>query len=108
MRKSKFGMPSSDRSRPKASHATPNSKGANPSWTITATVFISVLLAKVAVFVRSVSILPLWQLQRKRSVSAMFMVILLAALSTVAIASTIAAVRNDGYRRTPTDWSRLS
>ena len=45
---------------------------------------------------------------RKRSVSAMFMVILLAALSTVAIASTIAALRNDGYRRTPTDWSRLS
>ena len=38
----------------------------------------------------------------------MFMVILLAALSTVAIASTIAAVRNDGYHRTPTDWSRLS
>ncbi len=45
---------------------------------------------------------------RKRSVSAMFMVILLAVLSTVAIASTIATVRNDGYRRTPTDWSRLS
>jgi hypothetical protein len=38
----------------------------------------------------------------------MFMVILLAALSTVAVASTIATVRNDGYRRTPTDWSRLA
>lgn len=37
----------------------------------------------------------------------MFMVILLAALSTVAIAATIAALRTDGYRRTPTDWSRL-
>jgi hypothetical protein len=38
----------------------------------------------------------------------MFMVILLAALSVIGIASTIAALRNDGYRRTPTDWSRLS
>jgi hypothetical protein len=38
----------------------------------------------------------------------MFMVILLAVLSTVAIASTIAAVRNDGSHRIPTDWSRLS
>jgi len=37
----------------------------------------------------------------------MFMVILLTALSAVAIASTIAALHNDGYRRTPTDWSRL-
>ncbi|WP_281422066.1 hypothetical protein [Microbacterium flavescens] len=37
----------------------------------------------------------------------MFMVILLAALSAVAIASSITALRNDGYRRTPTDWSRL-
>jgi hypothetical protein len=37
----------------------------------------------------------------------MFMVILIAALSTAAIASTIAALRNDGYRRIPTDWSRL-
>ena len=45
---------------------------------------------------------------RKRSVSAMFIVIVLAVLSTVAIASTIATVRNDGYHRTPTDWSRLS
>jgi len=38
----------------------------------------------------------------------MFMVILLAGLSTVGIASTVAALRNDGYRRTPTDWSRLA
>jgi hypothetical protein len=37
----------------------------------------------------------------------MFMVILVAALSTAAVASTIEALRNDGYRRTPTDWSRL-
>jgi hypothetical protein len=37
----------------------------------------------------------------------MFTVIVLAALSAVGIASTIAALRNDGYRRTPTDWSRL-
>jgi len=38
----------------------------------------------------------------------MFIVIIIAALSAVAIASTIAALRNDGYRRTPTDWSRLA
>jgi hypothetical protein len=38
----------------------------------------------------------------------MFMVILLlAALSAVAIASTIAALRNDGYHRLPTDPARL-
>jgi hypothetical protein len=37
----------------------------------------------------------------------MFIVILLAALSAVAFGSTIAAVRNDGYRPTPTDWTRL-
>jgi hypothetical protein len=37
----------------------------------------------------------------------MFMVILLAALSAVAIASTITALRNDGYHRLPTDPARL-
>jgi hypothetical protein len=37
----------------------------------------------------------------------MLMVILLAALSAVGLASTIAALRNDGYRRTPTDRARL-
>ena len=37
----------------------------------------------------------------------MLMVILLAALSILAIASTIVALYKDGYRRVPTDWSRL-
>jgi len=37
----------------------------------------------------------------------MLMVILLAALSVVAFASTIAALTKDGYRRTPTDRTRL-
>ena len=37
----------------------------------------------------------------------MFMVILLAALSILAIASTIVALYRDGYRRVPTEWSRL-
>jgi hypothetical protein len=37
----------------------------------------------------------------------MFMVILLAALSAVAVASTISALRNDGYHRLPTDPARL-
>jgi len=48
-----------------------------------------------------------WQYKHKRSVSAMFMVILLAALSAVALSSTIAALRTDGYRRIPTDRTRL-
>lgn len=37
----------------------------------------------------------------------MLMVILIASLSVIAVASTIVALRQDGYRRTPTDWSRL-
>jgi hypothetical protein len=37
----------------------------------------------------------------------MFMVILLAALSAVALASTFAALHSDGYRRIPTDRTRL-
>jgi hypothetical protein len=37
----------------------------------------------------------------------MFMVILLAALSILAIAATIVALSTDGYRPVPTDWSRL-
>jgi hypothetical protein len=37
----------------------------------------------------------------------MFLMIVLAALSLVAVAHTIAALRNDGYRRTPTDRTRL-
>ncbi|NII69229.1 hypothetical protein FHS08_001071 [Microbacterium ulmi] len=37
----------------------------------------------------------------------MIIVIVISALSVVAIASTISALRNDGYRRTPTDWTRL-
>jgi len=37
----------------------------------------------------------------------MLMVILLAALSVVAFASTIVALPRDGYRRTPTDRTRL-
>jgi hypothetical protein len=36
----------------------------------------------------------------------MFMVILFAALSAVAVASTIVQLRTDGYRRTPIDRSR--
>jgi hypothetical protein len=37
----------------------------------------------------------------------MFIVIAIAALSIVAIFSTISALRSDGYRPTPTDPSRL-
>jgi len=36
----------------------------------------------------------------------MFIVILLAALSAVALGSTIAALHSDGYRRIPTDRTR--
>jgi hypothetical protein len=44
---------------------------------------------------------------RKRSVSAMFTLILIAVLSAVAIAGSIVAVHNDGYRQIPTDRTRL-
>ncbi len=37
----------------------------------------------------------------------MFIVIVLAALSVVAIVSTIVTVRKDGYRPVRTDWTRL-
>lgn len=37
----------------------------------------------------------------------MFLIILLAALSVAAVASTITALRNDGYHRLPTDPARL-
>lgn len=36
----------------------------------------------------------------------MFLVILFAALSALAVGSSIAALRNDGYRRIPTDRTR--
>lgn len=36
----------------------------------------------------------------------MFMVILFAALSALAVGSSIAALRNDGYHRVPTDRTR--
>ncbi len=37
----------------------------------------------------------------------MFLIIVLSALSAVAIVSTIVALRTDGYRRVPTYWTRL-
>ncbi|SIT86313.1 hypothetical protein SAMN05880545_2499 [Microbacterium sp. RU33B] len=37
----------------------------------------------------------------------MFLIIVLSALSATAIVSTIVALRTDGYRRVPTDWTRL-
>ncbi len=37
----------------------------------------------------------------------MILILLLTALSAIGIASTLRALRNDGYRRTPTDWSRI-
>jgi hypothetical protein len=48
-----------------------------------------------------------WQFYGKRSVSAMFLIIVLAALSAWALASTVVALRSDGYRRVPTDRTRL-
>jgi len=48
-----------------------------------------------------------WQDQVKRSVSAMLMMIALAALSAYAIGASIVSLRNDGYRRMPTDRTRL-
>jgi hypothetical protein len=37
----------------------------------------------------------------------MFMILALAALAAYATASSIVALSNDGYRRTPTDRTRL-
>jgi hypothetical protein len=37
----------------------------------------------------------------------MFIVIVISALAVAGFASTITALRTDGYRRTPTDWTRL-
>ncbi len=37
----------------------------------------------------------------------MILVLLLTALSAIGVVGTVRALRNDGYRRTPTDWSRL-
>ena len=48
-----------------------------------------------------------WPESVKRSVSAMLMIIALAALSAYAIGASIVALTNDGLRRVPTDRSRL-
>ncbi|SDG54545.1 hypothetical protein SAMN04489810_0590 [Microbacterium pygmaeum] len=37
----------------------------------------------------------------------MMMILALAALAVFAIVSSVAALRNDGYRRIPTDRTRL-
>lgn len=37
----------------------------------------------------------------------MFIAIILAALAVWAIVAAAVAVRRDGYRRVPTDWSRV-
>lgn len=36
----------------------------------------------------------------------MFLVIIIAALALWALIATVVELRRDGYRRTPTDWSR--
>ncbi|GAA5209881.1 hypothetical protein GCM10025774_24640 [Microbacterium kyungheense] len=48
-----------------------------------------------------------WQFSGKRSVSAMFLILVITALSVWAFTSTITAVRSDGYRQVPTDRTRL-
>ncbi|UNK71109.1 hypothetical protein [Microbacterium sp. H1-D42] len=37
----------------------------------------------------------------------MFIVIIIAALALWGLIATIVDLRRDGYRRTPTDWSRI-
>ncbi len=37
----------------------------------------------------------------------MMMILVFTGLAVFAIVSSVAALRNDGYRRTPTDWTRL-
>lgn len=106
MRKSKFGTPSSARSRPNASQATPNSKGANPSWMTQATVFIHTLGWQFS-YVQSL-FCHSWRFGIERSVSAMILLIALLALAAWATIATFVELRRDGYRRTPTDWTRLA
>lgn len=49
-----------------------------------------------------------WQINSDRSVSAMFLIIALIALAVWALVSTVIELRRDGYRRVPTDWSRVA
>ena len=37
----------------------------------------------------------------------MFIVIIIAALALWSLTATVVELRRDGYRRTPTDWSRV-
>lgn len=37
----------------------------------------------------------------------MILVILLAALAVIAVVGTVRALMTDGYRRVPTEWSRV-
>ena len=46
-------------------------------------------------------------MRRKRSVSAMFLVIILAALAATAVAATLSVLSKDGYRQVPLDRTRL-
>lgn len=48
-----------------------------------------------------------WQIKGERSVSAMIILIALLALGLWALVATIVELRRDGYRRVPTDWSRV-
>jgi len=48
-----------------------------------------------------------WQIKTERSVSAMFLLLALLALVLWAVIATVVELRRDGYRQTPTDWSRV-
>jgi hypothetical protein len=48
-----------------------------------------------------------WRIDVDRSVSAMVLLILLAALALWALIATVVELRRDGYRATPTDWTRV-
>jgi hypothetical protein len=49
-----------------------------------------------------------WRFSIERSVSAMILIILLIALAAWGVIASIVELRRDGYRRTPTDWSRVA
>lgn len=49
-----------------------------------------------------------WRNKSERSVSAMFILIALLALGVWALVATVIELRRDGYRRVPTDWSRVA
>ena len=112
MRKSNPRMPSPERSRPKASHASPNSNGAKPGWTTVATVRIMMtrLSAAHPGWHESYDVCSFrhsWRELFDHSFSDMIILLFMSAIAVWGVVSALRAVRTDGFRRVPTDYRRL-